>query len=105
MEEDLGYPSWGGRPAENPLRTAFAERMRTHHGRRLDPAHVRVFTDIDQSLQAVLNVATRPGDGVVVHTPAYPPFLETIAGMGRRPHAVAIPQRPQLGRPASARSP
>ncbi|MEU5083261.1 MULTISPECIES: hypothetical protein [Streptomyces] len=58
MEEDLGYPSRGGRPAENPLRTAFAERMRTHHGRRLDPAHVREFTDIDQSLQAVLNVAT-----------------------------------------------
>ncbi|CAL9353431.1 hypothetical protein [Streptomyces sp. enrichment culture] len=105
MEEDLGHPSWGGRPAENPLRAAFAERMRTHHGRRLDPAPVREFTDINQGLQTVLNVATRPGDGAVVHTPAYPPFLETIAGMGRHPHAVPIPQRPQLGRPASARSP
>ncbi|GGR77728.1 MULTISPECIES: MalY/PatB family protein [Streptomyces] len=87
-EEDLGYPSWDGRPAENPLRTAFAERMRTRHDWRLDPAHIREFTDIDQGLQAVLNVATRPGDGVVVHTPAYPPFLETITSMGRRAHAV-----------------
>lgn len=88
VEGDLGYPSWDGRAAENPLRTAFAERMRARHGWRLDPAHVREFTDINQGLQAVLNVATRPGDGVVLHTPAYPPFLETIASMGRRPHAV-----------------
>ncbi|MEV4336752.1 aminotransferase class I/II-fold pyridoxal phosphate-dependent enzyme [Streptomyces sp. NPDC049590] len=88
VDSDLGYPSWDGRAAENPLRTAFAERMRTRHGWRLDSAHVREFTDINQGLQAVLNAATRPGDGVVVHTPAYPPFLETIASMGRRLHPV-----------------
>ncbi|WP_225823484.1 MalY/PatB family protein [Streptomyces naphthomycinicus] len=84
VENDLGYPSWDGRHADNPLRAAFAERMRDRHGWILDPAQVREFTDINQGLQAVLNVATRPGDGVVVHTPTYPPFLETIAGMGRR---------------------
>ncbi|GAA2229358.1 MalY/PatB family protein [Streptomyces nogalater] len=88
VEDDLGYPSWDGRAEENPLRTAFAERMRARHGWQPDPAHVREFTDINQGLQAVLNVATRPGDGVVVHTPTYPPFLETIASMGRRTHAV-----------------
>jgi cystathionine beta-lyase len=88
VENDLGYPAWDGRSAGHPLRSAFAERMRARHGWALDPAHVREFTDINQGLQAVLSVATRPGDGVVVHTPTYPPFLETIASMGRRLHAV-----------------
>ncbi|MFI9244797.1 MalY/PatB family protein [Streptomyces sp. NPDC053086] len=88
VEDDLGYPSWDERSAGNPLRAAFAERMRARHGWVLDPGHVREFTDINQGLQAVLNVATRPGDGVVVHTPTYPPFLETIDSMGRRLHPV-----------------
>nr|WP_244211388.1 PatB family C-S lyase [Streptomyces antibioticus] len=88
VDDDLGYPSWDGRSVQNPLRDAFAERMRERHGWALDASQVREFTDINQGLQAVLDVATRPGDGVVVHTPTYPPFLETIASMGRRLHAV-----------------
>ncbi|MEV5949406.1 aminotransferase class I/II-fold pyridoxal phosphate-dependent enzyme [Streptomyces sp. NPDC051993] len=86
--EDLGYPSWDGRPEEIPLRAAFAERMRERYGWVLDAGHVREFTDINQALQAVLRVATRPGDGVAVHTPAYPPFLATVTDMERRLHPV-----------------
>ncbi|MGW0767587.1 MalY/PatB family protein [Streptomyces sp. NPDC002676] len=88
VDNDLGYPSWDGGAVGTPLRAAFADRMRERHGWVLDPSHVREFTDINQGLQAVLSVATRPGDGVVVHTPTYPPFLETIASMGRRLHSV-----------------
>ncbi|MFI7462036.1 MalY/PatB family protein [Nonomuraea sp. NPDC049646] len=88
VQEDLGYPSWDGRPEQVPLRAAFAERMRERHGWVLDPGHVREFTDINQGLQAVLRVATRPGDGVALHTPAYPPFLETVTGMERRLHPI-----------------
>ncbi|MGW1889739.1 MalY/PatB family protein [Streptomyces sp. NPDC002004] len=86
VENDLGYPSWDGKSGTNPLRPAFAERMRERYGWILDPAHVREFTDINQGLQAVLRVATRPGDGIALHTPAYPPFLETVASMERRLH-------------------
>ncbi|GHH30478.1 aminotransferase [Streptomyces rubradiris] len=88
VDEDLGYPSWDGRPTQIPLRTAFAERMRERYGWVLDPGHVREFTDINQGLQAVLRVATGPGDGVAVHTPTYPPFLETVTSMERRVHPV-----------------
>ncbi|MEU8552102.1 aminotransferase class I/II-fold pyridoxal phosphate-dependent enzyme [Streptomyces roseoverticillatus] len=87
-QEDLGYPAWDGRPEEIPLRAAFAERMRARYGWVLDAGHVREFTDINQGLQAVLAVATRPGDGVAVHTPAYPPFLATVTGMERRLHSI-----------------
>ncbi|MBB5932489.1 MalY/PatB family protein [Streptomyces echinatus] len=93
VQEDLGYPAWDGRPEEIPLRTAFAERMRECHGWVLDPGHVREFTDINQGLQAVLAVATRPGDGVAVHTPAYPPFLATVTGMERRLRPVPYVRR------------
>ncbi|EME99957.1 aminotransferase class I/II-fold pyridoxal phosphate-dependent enzyme [Streptomyces mobaraensis NBRC 13819 = DSM 40847] len=88
VHEELGYPSWDGHPEQIPLRGAFAERMRERHGWVLDPGHVREFTDINQGLQAVLRVATRPGDGVALHTPAYPPFLKTVTGMERRLHPV-----------------
>ncbi|WP_424890358.1 MalY/PatB family protein [Streptomyces sp. XH2] len=88
VEEDLGYPSWDGRPEQGPLRAAFAERMRERYGWVLDPGHVREFTDINQGLQAVLQAVTRTGDGVAVHTPTYPPFLATVTGMGRRVHSI-----------------
>lgn len=78
---DLGYPSW--LHEGSPLRAEFAARMRTRYGWSPDPAHVREFSDIIQALQAVLYVATAPGDAVALHTPAYPPFLNTVGDMGR----------------------
>ena len=49
-----------------------------------DPAHVRQFTELIQALQVVLHITTAPGDAVAMHTPTYPPFLETSTEMGRR---------------------
>ena len=58
--------------------------MAARHGVAFDPAHVRLFTELNQALQAVLHVATEPGDAVAMHTPTYPPFLDSVHGMGRR---------------------
>jgi bifunctional pyridoxal-dependent enzyme with beta-cystathionase and maltose regulon repressor activities len=85
---DLGYPDW----PTNPLAQPFSHRMRTRYGWSPDPAHVRGVTDLIQAAQIVISLATEPGDGVVVHVPAYPPFLAAIAGMGRR--LVPAPMRP-----------
>ncbi|MGB3444114.1 MAG: aminotransferase class I/II-fold pyridoxal phosphate-dependent enzyme [Actinophytocola sp.] len=81
---DFGYPLWDERPEQNPLRGAFVARMAARHGVALDAGHVRLFTELNQALQVVLHVATEPGDAVAVHTPTYPPFLESVHGMGRR---------------------
>lgn len=78
---DLGYPDWD---AGAPLATAFAQRMRRRHGWDPDPAHVRMFTDINQALQVLLHVTTRPGDAIALHVPTYPPFLEAIAHLDQR---------------------
>ncbi|GGL18512.1 MalY/PatB family protein [Planomonospora parontospora] len=89
---DLGYPAWLDQLGDGPLAEVFAARMEQRHGWRADPAHVRSFTDINQALQVVLHVATRPGDAVALHVPTYPPFLETLAEMGRPP--LPIPMEP-----------
>ncbi len=82
-DDDLGYPAWDDRPTANPVRAAFAERMRELYGWAVEPGEVRLFTELIQGLQAVLHVATRPGEPVAMHVPSYPPFLGSLADMGR----------------------
>jgi cystathionine beta-lyase len=81
---DLGYPAWDHDPRDNPLIDTYVDRTARRHGHRPDPAGIRLFTEVIQGLQAILHVTTGPGDAVAMHTPAYPPFLETIERMGRR---------------------
>ena len=45
---------------------------------------MRLFTDIVQATEALLYTTTSPGDGVLVLTPSYPPFLKAIEEMGRQ---------------------
>lgn len=91
-ESDLGYPTWLDSPGGGPLAEAFAERMASRYGWRAAPEYVRAYTDVNQALQVLLHVWTRPGDGVAVHTPTYHPFLATLEDMER-------PLRPVQFRP------
>lgn len=83
---DLGYPDW---PDGSPLRAAFAHRMSDRYGWAARADRVREQTDLIQCLQLVLHLATGPGDAVAIQTPNYPPFLATLATMGRL--AVPVP--------------
>nr|WP_307818821.1 aminotransferase class I/II-fold pyridoxal phosphate-dependent enzyme [Streptomyces sabulosicollis] len=83
---DLGYPDW---PDGSPLRRLFAERMTSRYGWEAAASRVREQTDLIQSLQLLLHLATSPGDAVAVQTPNYPPFLATLKTMGRP--AVPVP--------------
>lgn len=87
---DLGYPAWLLDPNAGPLAEAFAERMSSRYGWRPDPALVRSFNDLNQALQVLLQVWTKPGDGVAVHTPAYHPFLTTLDIMERPLHPILL---------------
>jgi cystathionine beta-lyase len=78
---DYGYPQ---RTGAESLEEAFAERMRTGFGWSLDPALVVPVADLIQAVVAGLVSFSQPGDGVVVQTPIYPPFLNSITSMGRR---------------------
>ncbi|MEV5559932.1 aminotransferase class I/II-fold pyridoxal phosphate-dependent enzyme [Nonomuraea wenchangensis] len=80
---DLGYPTWLDQPNAGPLAEAFGERMAARYDWSPDISRVHAFSDVNQALQVMLHLWTRPGDGVALHTPAYHPFLGTMEVMQR----------------------
>ncbi|MGH3874349.1 MAG: MalY/PatB family protein [Pseudonocardiaceae bacterium] len=85
---DLGYSEPAG------LAEAFAGWAARYQGWRPDPALACPVADVMAGLEAALRVLTELGDGVVLLTPAYPPFFALLKNLGR----VAVPW-PLLDRP------
>ncbi|MFM8268092.1 MAG: MalY/PatB family protein [Ilumatobacteraceae bacterium] len=79
---DVGYPDWAERGS--PALDAWAVWCATHYGWSPAPGRARELNDVVQGIQTVLHLCTEPGDRVVVHTPAYPPFLHSVEDAGRR---------------------
>jgi cystathionine beta-lyase len=77
---DFGYNN----AAECRLAAAFADWQDASHGWRPAEKKVRVMCDVMQGVEVALWLQTQPGDGVVVFTPVYPPFLGTVTKSGRR---------------------
>lgn len=76
---DTGYPH-GTAYAE-----AFAAMTATRWDWQLDvPAQVRRAGDVMNSVLAVLEATTSPGDAVVINPPVYPPFRQVVSGYRRR---------------------
>ena len=48
------------------------------------PAQVRRAGDVMNSVLAVLEATTSPGDAVVINPPVYPPFRQVVSGYRRR---------------------
>jgi cystathionine beta-lyase len=78
--DDLGYPLES--PA--PLQEAFAERMESRFGWRIDPRRVEPLSEVVQGIYVAIDCYTAPGDGIVVQTPVYPPFLRAVRELERR---------------------
>ena len=79
--DDLGYPV---NPRPQDLPTVFAARMAERFGWRIDPQRVDVLTDVVQGIYVAIDRFSAPGEGVVVQTPVYPPFLHAVRDLGRR---------------------
>jgi len=88
---DLGYPDWRTIIGGSGATDAFIERCAARYGWNIDAAETREFNDVVQVIQLVLHTCTSPGDGVVVHTPGYPPFFNSIDASGCR----VVPLRAQ----------
>ncbi|GAC1639968.1 MAG: PatB family C-S lyase [Candidatus Dormibacteraceae bacterium] len=80
-KQDYGY---GQMTQTVPLFEAFAEWMARRHNWRPDPALTQAHTHVVQGVLATLTAYSEPGDGIIVQPPIYPPFLQVIAGAGRR---------------------
>src|SRR5437016_5396865 len=67
----------------------FAAFAAARHGWTVDPGRVHLVPDVMAGFDAILALATEPGDGVVINTPVYPPFFKHI-GFARR-QVVEVP--------------
>lgn len=80
---DAGDYGYAARTGEAGLAAAFEYRMRTHFGWQADTELVQPVSDLIQALFAAIQAFSQPGDGIVLQTPIYPPFLVAIAQTGR----------------------
>ena len=71
VDGDVGYPGDG-----SDIGIRFAERAERRWGWSVDPSRVRLMPDVVKSIELILKLFTRPGDGILVNTPIYPPFLK-----------------------------
>jgi len=94
-EEEHGYPhrTTGGHGDEG-LSGALARRMQSRFGWTIDPTLVQPLSDLVQGTYAAVWAFSDPGDGVVLHLPAYPPFHSAIHDTGRRLDAQYLRHEP-----------
>lgn len=83
-QQDCGYPERGGEAADRSIAHAFARRMARRFAWTIDPAHVQPCTELVQAAFAAIMAYSDQGDGVILQTPSYPPFYDSILETGRR---------------------
>jgi cystathionine beta-lyase len=93
VESDLGYPAWFDEANGGPLGEVYTARTLRRFGYLPEPSYLRLFTDINQGLLATVQVATQSGDGVLLHTPACPPFVADLKRIDREPVTVPMISR------------
>lgn len=85
---DVGYPNWRA-IGRSHLPERFAARMADRFGWEPGVDRLRETADVMQGVEIAVHHLTEPGDGIIVHTPTYSPFLHAIGGTGRT--IVAVP--------------
>lgn len=80
---DVGYPDWP-ELGRSPLRERFADRMAERFAWKPSGERLHELSDVIQGVQLAVHHLTARGEAVVMHTPAYPPFFDSIHGLGRR---------------------
>ncbi len=77
--EDFGYVA----ADLGELTTACANFLASEHGWVVPPARIFPVADVLTGISDALDVFVAPGSGVIVPTPAYPPFFEIVELTGR----------------------
>lgn len=88
---DVGYPAWD-EFCRSHLPEVFERRMVERYGWHPVPGRIRELSEVMQGVEFAIHHLTDPGDGIVLHTPSYPPFLASIERGGRR--LIGVPATP-----------
>ncbi|NEN04437.1 aminotransferase class I/II-fold pyridoxal phosphate-dependent enzyme [Diaminobutyricibacter tongyongensis] len=76
---DTGYIGPG-----DELQRAFCSFAGRHWGWSVQPGQVTTTTDVSVVIVEALRLVIRPGDGVVINPPVYPPFFDLVPEAGGR---------------------
>ncbi len=78
---DCGYPV---SPMDTGLPEIFSARVRQRFNWDISPSQVDLFNDVVQAIYFGLQALSGEGDGVVIQTPIYPPFIGATESTLRR---------------------
>jgi len=78
---DLGYPM---HPAPTGLPEVFVDRAFQRWGWQVEPRQIELLTEVVQAMYVILEQFSAPGDGVIVQTPIYSPFIGVVKDLGRK---------------------
>lgn len=81
LANDLGYHHV---PLSPRLRATVVSHMAERFSWTIEPRWVKPLVNVVQGLDASVMLYSEPGDGVLVMTPIYPPFLAAVERAGRR---------------------
>lgn len=73
---------------------AFADFARSWFNWAVDPGRAVLAPDVMVGVVEMLRLVTKPGDGIVINTPVYPPFFPAIAENARQ--VISVPLRRDL---------
>ena len=82
MAERIRLSDTGYVASPLPVGEAFAGFASRRWSWRVDPTSVRTTTDVSVCIVETLRSAIRPGDGVVINPPVYPPFFHLVTEAG-----------------------
>jgi cysteine-S-conjugate beta-lyase len=80
--DDFGYPTLTDRTLQ-VLREVFSARALTRFNWSIAPENIDILTDVMQGAYIAMHTLTKPGDGIIVQTPIYPPFMGSVREMQR----------------------
>ena len=82
MAERIRLSDTGYVASPLPVGEAFAGFAARRWGWDVDPASVRTTTDVSVCIVETLRAVIRPGDGVIMNPPVYPPFFHLVTEAG-----------------------
>jgi len=85
----LGYSRWNNSDFSGAIAHWYQQRFAT----AIDPATLMYGPSVIYTVSQLIRQWSQPGDGVLIHTPAYDAFYKTIEGNQRRVLALPLAQQ------------
>jgi len=95
LHERIDHGVFGYQMDSPRLRDILVERLETRYGWTIMPKDIQFVPNLVSATNAVIRAYAEPGDGVLILTPAYPPFLSAPKNSGHQgilPELVATQQ-------------